>query len=120
MLEEAMKKTATQSAALKQALKKDPVTDELRAEAEAFPLEADEACAEVREARDFCTPDSWVAEQVEHGEWEHGWFSITELVSDGHMTWFETQRYLYYSPEEARELFLEHVKQNNWTIKEEA
>ena len=115
-----MKDTAEQSADLKQALKKQPVTDELRAEAEAFPLEADEACAEVREAHDFCTPDSWVAEQVEHGEWEWGWITLTERVTDGHMTWFETQRYLYYSPEEARALFEQHIKDNNWIIKEEA
>ena len=53
-------------------------------------------------------------------EVEHGWIELSELVSDGHMTWFERQRYLYYSPAEARALFAEHIKSNGWTIKEEA
>jgi hypothetical protein len=52
-------------------------------------------------------------------ETEYGWTSITELVTDGHMEWFETQRYLYYSPEEAKALFAEHVKNNNWTVVED-
>lgn len=51
---------------------------------------------------------------------EYGWITISDFVSDGVMTWLETQRYLYYSPEEAQLLFLEHVKANNWTIREEA
>ena len=59
-----MKDTAAESAELKQALKRDPVTDELRAEAEAFPLEADEAIAEVEAGHDTAAPGSWVAEQT--------------------------------------------------------
>ena len=57
-----MKPTAEQSADLKMALKHDPATDHLRAEAEVHPLEADEACAEVTAGLDSCAPESWVAE----------------------------------------------------------
>lgn len=57
-----MKETAGESADLKMALKHDPVTDLLRAEAEAFPAEADEAVAEVQGGLDTCAPDSYVAE----------------------------------------------------------
>lgn len=53
-------------------------------------------------------------------EKEYGWITISDFVNDGHMTWLESQRYLYYSPEEARALFEQHVKDNNWIIKEEA
>lgn len=56
-----MKNTAGQSADLKMALKHDPCTPTLVVEAEAFPLEADEAVQEVKEGRDYCHPESWVA-----------------------------------------------------------
>jgi hypothetical protein len=59
-----MKATAEQSAELMQALKHDPVTDALRAEAEAFPAEAAEALANVEGGLDEASPDSWVAEQL--------------------------------------------------------
>jgi hypothetical protein len=57
-----MKDTAEKSADLKQALKHDAVTDELRAEAEAHPQEADEAVHEAATGLDPATPGSWVAE----------------------------------------------------------
>jgi hypothetical protein len=63
-----MKDTAEESADLKMALKHDPVTDELRAEAVTFPLEADDAYFEVKEGRDHLTPGSWVAEQLNQHE----------------------------------------------------
>lgn len=59
-----MKETAEQSADLKMALKHDPVTDHLRAEAKAFSLEADEAYFEVLDGLDTCAPDSWIAEEM--------------------------------------------------------
>lgn len=49
-------------------------------------------------------------------EAEYGWLSLSELVTDGYRTWWETQRYLYYSPEDARAEFAEHIKSNGWTI----
>jgi hypothetical protein len=58
-----VKDTAEQSAALKMALKHDPMTPELEQEAKRFPLEADEAFFEVQNGHDTCHPDSWVAEQ---------------------------------------------------------
>lgn len=59
-----MKETAGESAGLKMALKHDPVTDALRAEAERFPLEADEAFCEVERGLDTADPGSWVHEQI--------------------------------------------------------
>lgn len=59
-----MKETAEESAELMMALKHDPWTPELDAEAEAFPLEADEAMRNVEENVDDCHPDSWVAREA--------------------------------------------------------
>lgn len=59
-----MKDTAAESAELKMALKHDPVTPELEAEAQAFPVEADEACSEVEDGLDTASPGSWVANQM--------------------------------------------------------
>lgn len=56
-----MKPTWQESADLKMALKLNPVTPVLRAEAEAFPLEADEAQQEVLAGAD-CASESWVSE----------------------------------------------------------
>jgi len=56
-----MKDTAEQSAELKMALKHDPETSLLRAEAERHPLEADEALLEVETGLDTAHPESWVA-----------------------------------------------------------
>jgi hypothetical protein len=67
----------------------------------------------------FRDPRTGEIDLQEAEEFEHGWNSVSEFVTDGVNTWLETQRYLYYSPEEARSLFLEHVKANNWAIKEE-
>lgn len=55
-----LQETAEQSADLKQALKHDPVTDELRAAADS--PEGDEAVDECRRGYDTATPGSWVAE----------------------------------------------------------
>lgn len=60
-----MKETEEQSAELKWALKHDPVTHELRAEAEEHLNEAAEAIGEVELGLDTAAPDSWVAEQIE-------------------------------------------------------
>lgn len=60
-----MKETANESAELKQALKHDPETPHLAAEAEANPLEGDEAYFEVLEGRDTAEPGSWVANRQE-------------------------------------------------------
>ena len=57
-----MKVTAEESATLKMALKHDPVTPFLRAEAEAFPAEADEACSDVENGHDTAAVGSWVEE----------------------------------------------------------
>lgn len=54
-----MKPTAGESADLKMALKHDPLTPELAAEAEAFPLEAEEALREVEQGWDSAAPGSW-------------------------------------------------------------
>lgn len=56
-----MKPTWQESADLKQSLKHAPVSPQLVAEAEAFPLEADEAYFEVVDGSDTCEPGSWVA-----------------------------------------------------------
>lgn len=56
-----MKDTAAESAELKMALKHDLETAELAAEAESHPLEADEACEDVRQGLDNAEPGSWVA-----------------------------------------------------------
>lgn len=63
-----MKDTEEESAELKMALKHDPWTPELAAEAEAFPIEASEAIKEVEEKWDDCHPDSWVARVLLKGE----------------------------------------------------
>jgi hypothetical protein len=55
-----MRDTAKESADLKQALKHEPVTDELRAQAEAHPLEAEEAIQDTETGLDPATPGSWV------------------------------------------------------------
>jgi hypothetical protein len=55
-----MKATAEESADLKMALKHDPISPALRAEALRFPLETDEAMEEVLSGRDTCAPGSWV------------------------------------------------------------
>lgn len=55
-----MKETAAESAELKMALKHDPETAELAAEAVAFPAEADEALADVENGNDYAAPGSWV------------------------------------------------------------
>lgn len=60
-----MKPTADESAELKMALKHDPCSDALRAEAAAFPLEADEALQEVQRGLDIADPGSWVAQELE-------------------------------------------------------
>jgi hypothetical protein len=52
----------------------------------------------------------------ESEEFEWGWITISEFVSDGVSTWLETRRFLYYSPDEARERFNDHVKDNGWRI----
>jgi hypothetical protein len=44
------------------ALKRDPVTDVLRAAASEHPIEADEAAIEVESGLDFAEPGSWVSE----------------------------------------------------------
>lgn len=59
-----MKPTWEESSDLKQALKREPVTADLEAEAEEFPLEADEAYFEVIDGRDTVEPGSWVAQQI--------------------------------------------------------
>ena len=59
-----MKETAGESADLKMALKHDPETPELAAEAEAFPVEADEAMSEVENVYDTADPGSWVANRL--------------------------------------------------------
>lgn len=59
-----MKQTAAESAELKQALKHDPETPTLAAEAEAHPLEADEAVDEVERGLDDAHPESWVAREM--------------------------------------------------------
>jgi hypothetical protein len=56
-----VKDTWQESADLKQALKHDPETPELAAEAAAFPIEAEEALSEVTRRLDTATPGSWVA-----------------------------------------------------------
>lgn len=56
-----MKDTAEQSAELKLALKHDPSSPALRAEARAHPLELDEACVEVERGLDDAHPASVVA-----------------------------------------------------------
>ncbi len=61
----AMKDTAEQSAELKMALKRDPESAVLAAEAEAFPVEADEALTECEQGWDTATPGSWVARRLE-------------------------------------------------------
>ena len=59
-----MKPTANESADLMQALKHDPVTGALRDEAKAFPVEADQAIADVEGGLDTAHPQSWVAEWI--------------------------------------------------------
>lgn len=56
--------TADQSAIFKQALKHKAASPLLRRMAERHPLEWDEACAEVEQGFDTCTPDSLVATEV--------------------------------------------------------
>lgn len=56
-----VKDTEEESAELKMALKHDPMTDALAAEAKAFPLEAGEAIDNVERGYDTCATDSWVA-----------------------------------------------------------
>lgn len=56
--------TADESAELKQALKHDPITVELRRMAAENPVEADEAVLECEQGYDTYSPDSWVAEVV--------------------------------------------------------
>jgi hypothetical protein len=62
-----VKPTWQESADLKQALKHDPETPELAAEAQAFPLEADEAVIEVEQGLATCSPGSWVANRIAEG-----------------------------------------------------
>lgn len=57
-----MMRSAEQSADLKQALKHDPATPELRAAADS--LEGDEALQECADGLDTATPGSVVAEQL--------------------------------------------------------
>jgi hypothetical protein len=57
-----VKATARESADLKMALKHDPVSPFLRAEADAFPAEADEALHEVERGWDTAAAGSWVEE----------------------------------------------------------
>ena len=59
-----MKSTQEESAALKQALKKQDNTPALDLEATNFPLEAEESIWEVEQGLDTCTPSSWVASQL--------------------------------------------------------
>lgn len=56
-----MKDTAAESAELKMALKHDPETPALAAEAEVHPLEASEAIQEVEVGLDSADAGSWVA-----------------------------------------------------------
>ena len=60
-----MKETAEESAELKMALKHDPETPALAAEAESHPQEADEALFEVEAGLDTAAPGSWVANRKE-------------------------------------------------------
>lgn len=57
-----MQETADESAELKQALKHDPATPELRAAANS--LEGHEAYFECVDGLDTATPGSWAAEQM--------------------------------------------------------
>lgn len=41
---------------------------------------------------------------------EYGWVTVSETVTDGISTWLKTERYLYYSPVEARALFTETLR----------
>jgi hypothetical protein len=59
-----MKATAGESAELKMALKHDPETPQLAAEADKFPLEADEAIQDVEGGYDTAAPGSWVANRL--------------------------------------------------------
>lgn len=59
-----VKATAAESSALKQALKHDRQTPELVAEAEAHPLEADEALYECERGWDVAEPGSWVYKRL--------------------------------------------------------
>lgn len=59
-----MKPTPDASARLKNQLKHEPATLELRQEAHLYPVEADEAFQEVETGLDGCRPDSVVAEMI--------------------------------------------------------
>jgi len=59
-----MKPTADESAELKMAFKHDQETLALAAEAELYPVEADEAISEVENGRDYADPGSWVANRL--------------------------------------------------------
>ena len=60
-----MKASAAESAELKMALKHEPASPALQREAVLFPLEAEEAIADVRAGLDLATPGSWVAVELE-------------------------------------------------------
>ena len=49
-------------------------------------------------------------------EKRNGWIILSEYVTDNHESWIETQKYLYYSMREAKQLFKRHIKNNNWDI----
>lgn len=56
-------------------------------------------------------------ERAETDGLEWGWLTITELVTgpDGPRGgWFHTERFLYYSPAEARERFAEMLADKGW------
>lgn len=56
------------------------------------------------------------SERESDPDYEWGWLVITELVTDGRDQWFETQRYLYYSPSEARAIFRERCAEKSWML----
>lgn len=83
-----IKPTAEESADLKMALKHDPVTPALAAEAVAFPVESEEALREVEEGHDTAAPGSWAAIHVRL-EYLRGELRA-ERVSQGELMELET------------------------------
>ena len=56
--------TADEAALCKMALKRDPVTPQIKEAAENHPIEAAEALWEVESGYDFAAPGSWVAGEI--------------------------------------------------------
>lgn len=46
----------------------------------------------------------------------HGWYNVTELVTDGCATWFHTERFMGYTKRDAEASFRRIARTNGWAI----